>query len=78
MVVKILGMGCARCNSLESKVKEVAQKNNISAEFVKVSDIPEIMKYGILMTPGLVVNEKVVCSGIIPKDEQILQWLNQG
>ncbi|MGE5402907.1 MAG: thioredoxin family protein [Ignavibacteriales bacterium] len=77
MVVKILGTGCARCKNLETKVKEVASANNISAEFVKVTEIPEIMKYGILMTPGLVVNEKVVSSGIIPKDEQILQWLMQ-
>ncbi len=77
MVVKILGSGCSRCNTLETKVKEVASQNNIAAEFIKVSDIQEIMKYGVMMTPALVVNEKVVSSGILPKDEQILQWLNQ-
>lgn len=77
MVVKILGSCCSRCNTLEAKVKELASKNNIDAEFIKVSDIQEIMKYGIMMTPGLVVNEKVVSSGIVPKDEQILQWLKQ-
>ncbi|HEX2962756.1 MAG: thioredoxin family protein [Bacteroidota bacterium] len=77
MVVKVLGTGCARCKNLESSVKDVIEKNNIEAEVVKVTDIPEIMKYGILMTPGLVVNEKVVSSGIIPKSEQILQWLKQ-
>ncbi|MGE5430116.1 MAG: thioredoxin family protein [Syntrophomonadaceae bacterium] len=77
MVVKVLGTGCARCKNLEASVKEIIVKNNIDAEVIKVTDIPEIMKYGILMTPGLVVNEKVVSSGIIPKDEQILQWLKQ-
>lgn len=77
MIVKILGTGCARCRNLEERVKEVAKVNNIEAEFVKVTDIQDIMKYGIMMTPGLVVNEKVVSSGTIPKDEQILQWLNQ-
>ena len=77
MVVKVLGTGCARCKNLEAKVREVLSKNNIDAEVEKVEDIPEIMKYGILMTPGLVVNEKVVSSGIIPKDEQILQFLKQ-
>lgn len=77
MVVRILGTGCAKCSSLETKVKEIASRNNITADFVKVTDIQEIMKYGILMTPGLVINEKVVSSGIIPKDEQILQWLKQ-
>lgn len=77
MVVKVLGTGCARCKNLEAEVKDIIAKNNIDAEVVKVTDIPEIMKYGILMTPGLVVNEKVVSSGIIPKGEQILQWLKQ-
>ncbi|MGE5354016.1 MAG: thioredoxin family protein [Acidobacteriota bacterium] len=77
MIVKVLGTGCARCKNLETTVKDVIAKNNIEAEVVKVTDIPEIMKYGILMTPGLVVNEKVVSSGIIPKGEQILQWLKQ-
>lgn len=77
MIVKILGTGCARCRNLEERVKEVAKVNNIEAEFVKVTDIQDIMKYGIMMTPGLVINEKVVSSGTIPKDEQILQWLNQ-
>lgn len=77
MIVKILGSGCSRCNTLEARVKEVASKNNITAEFIKVSDIQEIMKYGIMMTPGLVVNEKVVSSGIVPKEDQILQWLKQ-
>lgn len=77
MVVKILGSCCSKCNTLETRVKEVASKNNITAEFIKVSDIQEIIKYGIMMTPGLVVNEKVVSSGIVPKEEQILQWLKQ-
>ncbi len=77
MVVKILGTGCAKCNKLEEKVKEVAKVNGINAEFVKVTDIQEIMKYKVMMTPGLVVNEKVVSYGIIPKDEQILSWLKE-
>lgn len=77
MIVKVLGTGCARCKNLEAAVKDIIVKNNIDAEVVKVTEIPEIMKYGILMTPGLVVNEKVVSSGIIPKGEQILQWLKQ-
>lgn len=77
MIIKILGTGCARCNNLESKVKEVAAANSIDAEFQKVTDIQEIMKYGIMMTPGLVINEVVKASGVIPKDEQILQWLKE-
>lgn len=77
MVIKILGTGCARCRSLEQKVKEVAETNNIPAEIQKVTEIAEIMKYGIMMTPGLVINEVVKSSGTIPSDEQIMQWLKE-
>ena len=73
--VKILGTGCKKCQTLEQKVKEVAALNNIEAEFIKVFDINEIMNYGIMMTPGLVINEIVKSVGIIPKDEQIVNWL---
>lgn len=75
MIVKILGMGCKKCQTLEQKVKDIAAQNSIDAEFIKVTEIEEIMKYGIMMTPGLVVNEEVKSFGIIPKDEQIVNWL---
>lgn len=78
MVVKILGTGCKKCNTLELKVKELIQLNNIDASVEKVSDIQEIIKYGIMMTPGLVVNEQVKSSGVIPKDDQIITWLKGG
>jgi small redox-active disulfide protein 2 len=73
--IKILGTGCKKCLTLEAKVKELAQQNNIEAVFEKVTDLNEIMNYGIMMTPGLVVNEQVKSYGVIPKDEQILGWL---
>lgn len=73
--VKILGAGCKKCQTLEQKVKDVIASNNIEATVEKVTDINDMMSYGIMMTPGLVVNEKVVSTGIIPKDEQILNWL---
>lgn len=75
MVVKILGTGCKRCKNLEEKVREVITKNSIDAEVVKVQEIEDIMKYGIMMTPGLVVDEKVVSYGSIPGDDEILGWL---
>lgn len=77
MIIKVLGMGCAKCNKLEEKVKEVAKNNNIEAEFIKVTDLQEIMRYKVMMTPGLVINEKVKSYGVIPKDDQILQWLRE-
>ena len=75
MIVKILGAGCKKCKTLEEKVKEIIQLNNIDAAIEKVSDIQEMIKYGIMMTPGLVVNEQVKSSGVIPKDDQLLNWL---
>lgn len=78
MIIKILGTGCAKCNTLENKVKEVVAKNSINSEILKVSELKDIMSYGIMMTPGLVINEKVVSFGSIPKDEQILNWLKGG
>lgn len=75
--VKILGPGCSKCKTLESKVKDIVAKHSIDAAVSKVEDINEMMSYGIMMTPGLVVNEKVKSFGIIPKDDQILNWLKE-
>lgn len=75
MVVKVLGTGCKKCTTLQEKVQTIINQNNIEATVEKVTDINDIMNYGIMMTPGLVIDEKVVCVGTIPKDEQILTWL---
>lgn len=75
--VKILGSGCAKCKTLNAKVLELVAKNNLHATVSKVEDIVEIMKYGILSTPGLVINETVKSMGNIPKEEQILSWINE-
>ncbi|RPI17722.1 MAG: thioredoxin family protein [Ignavibacteriae bacterium] len=77
MNIKILGVGCPKCRRLEEKVKDVVKQNNIAAEFEKVTDVQEMMKYGIMMTPGLVVNEKLKSSGVIAKDEDILKWIHE-
>lgn len=73
--IKVLGSGCSKCRTLEAKVKDVAAKNNIAVNISKVEDINEMMSYGIMMTPALVINEQVKSYGIIPKDDQILKWL---
>jgi len=75
MKVIVLGTGCAKCKSLEEKIRQVAAKHNLPAEIEKVTELKEIMKYGIMMTPGLVVDGVVKCVGVIPKDEQLLAWL---
>jgi small redox-active disulfide protein 2 len=71
MEIKILGTGCQKCKTLEKMIKEVVGENNIDARVSKVEDIMEIMNYGIIATPGLVINEKVVISGRLPSKEEI-------
>ncbi len=75
--VKVLGTGCKKCQNLENKVRELVASYNIDATVEKVTDIQEMVNYGIMMTPGLIINEKVKSFGIIPKDDQILTWLKE-
>ena len=77
MVIKILGTGCPKCFSLERKVRNLAQKHKLDIDIQKVTDINEIMKYGVMMTPGFVINEKVKITGKIPSDQLILDWLKE-
>ena len=76
LTVKILGTGCPNCKRLEALSREVAETLALEADFVKVTDISEIMGYGVLTTPGLVINEKVVSYGRIPSPTEVSGWLN--
>ncbi|MDH7528916.1 thioredoxin family protein [Ignavibacteria bacterium 4148-Me] len=67
--IKVLGPGCANCIKLENLVKEVVTENNLEANIEKITDREKFMDYGIMMTPGLVVNEQDKSFGIIPKKE---------
>jgi len=75
IVVKILGSGCANCKRLEQIVRQIVEKENMEAEILKVTDFDEIMKYPILATPGLVINEKLISAGRVPSSAEVLEWL---
>lgn len=75
--IKILGGGCANCKRLEAITRDVVSALGLQAEFIKVTDHNDIMRYPILATPGLVVNEQVVSSGRIPSKAEIEGWLKQ-
>ena len=77
MEIKILGSGCAKCKTLEKLTREVVEKNGIQATVIKVEDITEIMKYHILATPALVVNEKVEVKGRVPSASEIKEVLSK-
>ncbi|MBO0454197.1 MULTISPECIES: thioredoxin family protein [Enterococcus] len=76
MIIKVLGPGCKNCQNLEKNVKEALTSANTEAEVVKVTDMVEIQKYGIMRTPGLVIDEKVVVSGRVPKAKEIQKLLS--
>jgi len=77
MEIKVLGPGCANCQDLERRVKQALQELNIQAAVVKVTDYVEIGKY-IMMTPGLVIDEKVKHSGKpLPRTEKIKEWIQE-
>jgi small redox-active disulfide protein 2 len=73
--IKILGTGCSKCHQLEQTVKDVVNDLGIEASFEEVKDIKKIMSYPILTTPGLVVNEEVVCSGRVPNKTEVTQLI---
>lgn len=71
MDIKILGTGCPKCKTLEKLTREVVEKNGVEATIGKVEDIMEIMKYGVMSTPALVIDGKVVIKGRIPSEQEI-------
>lgn len=75
LVIKVLGSGCPNCKKVESVARQAVAGLSIDAEFVKVTDYSDIMTYNILSTPGLVINEKVVCAGRIPTPAEVTTWL---
>ena len=75
LTIKVLGSGCANCKRVEQIANKVVTEMALEAKVIKVTDYADIMAYNILSTPGLVVNEKVVCSGRIPTLAEVTTWL---
>lgn len=71
MIIKILGPGCANCRSLERNTREALSQLGLEASIEKVEDYPSILGYGVMATPGLVVDETVLVSGRVPKAAEI-------
>jgi small redox-active disulfide protein 2 len=78
MKIEIFGSGCCSCNDLSFLVEKAVQQGNISAQIVKVTDMTEIVKRGIMRTPALAVDGRIVCTGRVPKYEEIFNWLSGG
>lgn len=75
MIIKILGTGCSKCKKLEANTKEAVKELGIEASIEKVESIQDIMVYGIMSTPALVVDEQIKVVGRVPSVEDIKKYL---
>ena len=77
MEIKILGPGCPKCGLVEKRVKDALVELHVAADVEKITDIRTMMSFGILATPGLVINGKVKSTGRIPRIEEIKAWIQE-
>jgi small redox-active disulfide protein 2 len=75
MKIKVLGTGCPKCRKLYAEAEKAIASTGVKAELEKVEKIEEIIKYGVMATPGLVVDEEVRSSGRIPESGEIASWI---
>ena len=75
MKVKILGTGCPKCKKLYSEAEKAIVSSGVKAELEKVEKIEEIIKYGVMATPGLVIDEEGKMSGRVPQSSEIISWI---
>lgn len=74
--IKVLGSGCKNCETTANLIKIAAQQAGAEIELIKVTDMAEIMSYGVMSTPGVVVDGQVVHAGGLPGPDQIRQWVS--
>jgi len=77
MKIEILGTGCPKCKKLSELTQEVIQEIDISAEITKVTKINEIIDYGVMVTPALVIDGNVKTAGKIPSKQEITEWIKE-
>jgi predicted DsbA family dithiol-disulfide isomerase len=75
LTIAVLGMGCTRCSQLESDIRDLLSEMKIAADLQHITDIKEISRYGVLGTPALVINKKVLAVGEVPPKSKIRQWI---
>jgi len=76
MIIKILGSGCKKCITLKENTEIALKETGKEAEIIKVMDFKDIMAYGVMTTPALVINEKVVSFGKVLKPKEIIKILD--
>ena len=77
MIIKVLGPGCKNCVTLKENTEKALKEAGIEAEIVKVEDMKDIVSYGVMRTPALVINEKVISCGKVLKPDEVIELLEK-
>lgn len=75
MKIQVFGPGCPKCNEVELNVKEAIKESGLPADVEKVSDFKEMMTFGVMSTPAIAINGKIMCTGSVPSKKEIKEWL---
>ncbi|MCM2341019.1 thioredoxin family protein [Rhodoferax sp.] len=75
MDIKVLGTGCANCQATIALIDQIARARNVTVKLEKVDELRDIMRFGVMSTPGVVINGKVVHAGGVPSRDKVEQWL---
>jgi len=77
MIVKVLGAGCSKCKALEQRLLAMKAQYQLDIEIEKVTQLNDIMAYGVMMTPGLVIDDKLKIVGKVPREKELLKWIRE-
>jgi small redox-active disulfide protein 2 len=77
MKIEILGTGCSKCNKTKEVIEKVLKSTGVKAEVVKIEDIETILKYGVMITPAVVVDGDVKIAGKVPDEKEIKKWITE-
>ncbi len=75
MTIKVVGSGCPTCEKLAQMCQQVIEEKKLAAQLQKITDIEQFLELGVFMTPGLIINDKLVASGKLPTIETLIRWL---
>ena len=77
MIIKVLGSGCASCQKLEGLAKKAVDELGVDAEIIKVTEMKDIMGYGVMSTPALVIDEELKVAGRVPSYDQVVELISR-
>jgi small redox-active disulfide protein 2 len=77
MKIEILGIGCSKCNKTKEIIEKVLKSTGVKAEVIKIEDIETILKYGVMITPAVVVDGDVKIVGKVPDEKEVRKWITE-